>query len=239
MEYDSETFIDELLNLPKLLSSVRAIDNQNIALTIYGLHPNVDVFVLDYQDEDKILAALTKTEEFTYFTKWWPDSNSVVVAEDKGGNERVTLFRVFLDELKKMYPLTKETPDFYLRGSDISPKGDYIYYFANFDPQTKKETDIFHLYAQNVEYTEEIHHLTSANKPAWNYAQLNLEGTKILYSRSDIDPAGTQYWLINIDGEDDREILNFGDKAKIEASWLPDSRNIVFITDCTQSGSWL
>ena len=231
MELDSETFIDELLNLPNIISGMKAIDNHQIALTIYGLHPNVDVFFLDYKDQDKKLNVLTKTEEVTYFTKWWPDSKSVVVSEDIGRNERITLFRVFLDEPEKMHPLTKETPDFYLRGSEIAPKGDNIYYFANFDPQTKKETDIFHLYAQNTEDKAEIRHLTSAKKPAWNYAQLNLTGTEILYSRSDIDPAGVQFWLINIDGEDDREILNFGDKAKIEASWLPDSRRIVFNTD--------
>jgi dipeptidyl aminopeptidase/acylaminoacyl peptidase len=228
---DSKTFIDELLNLPRIFSAMRAIDNQNIALTIYGLHSNVDVFLLDYNDETKKLDVLTQTEEFTYFTKWWPDSKSVIVAEDIRGNERIVLYRIFLDELEKMYPLTKETPNFYLRGSEITPKGNYLYYFANFDPKTKKETEIFHLYAQNVEDREEIHHLTSAIKPAWNIAQLNLNGTDILYSRNDIDPAGTQYWVITVDGEDDREILNFGDKAKVEASWLPDSRKIVFLTD--------
>ncbi len=231
MDLGSETFIDELLNISQIFSAERAIANQNIALTIFGLHPNVDVFLIDYKDEDRKLDVLTETEELTYFTKWWPDSKSVIVAEDKARNERIALFRVFLDEPKKMHALTKETPDFYLRGSEIAPKGDLMYYFANFDPQTKKETEIFHLYAQNVENKNEIHHLTSVLKPAWNYSQLNLEGSRLLYSRSDIDPAGRQYWLINVDGEDDREILNFGKKAKVEASWLPDSRNIVFVTD--------
>ncbi|MHA1979068.1 MAG: prolyl oligopeptidase family serine peptidase [Candidatus Hodarchaeales archaeon] len=231
MNLGSETFIDELLNIPQIFSAERAIANQNIALTIFGLHSNVDVFLIDYKDEDRKLDILTETEELTYFTKWWPDSKSVIVAEDKARNERIALFRVFLDEPKKMHVLTKETPDFYLRGSEIAPKGDLMYYFANFDPQTKKETEIFHLYAQNVENKNEIHHLTSVLKPAWNYSQLNLEGSRLLYSRSDIDPAGRQYWLINVDGEDDREILNFGKKAKVEASWLPDSRNIVFVTD--------
>ncbi|MHA1966242.1 MAG: prolyl oligopeptidase family serine peptidase [Candidatus Hodarchaeales archaeon] len=231
MDLDSKTFIDELLNIPRIFSGIRAIDNQNIALTIYGLNPNVDVFLLEYKGEDKKLKILTETEEVTYFTRWWPDSKSLVVAEDKARNERIALYRVFLDEPKKMNPLTKETPDYYLRGSEIAPKGNFIYYFANFDPQTKKETEIFHLYAQNVENKEEIDHLTSAVKPAWNQAQLNLKGSKLLYSRSDIDPAGKQYWLINVDGEDDREILNFGKKAKLEASWLPDSKNIVFVTD--------
>ncbi len=53
---------------------------------------------------------------------------------------------------------------------------------------------------------------------------LNRAGTRILYTRRDLDPAGTQVWLVDIDGQNDREILNFGASVKVGASWFPDSR---------------
>ena len=93
-----------------------------------------------------------------------------------------------------------------------------------------KETEISHLYSHSLS-DEKINLLISPRKAAYNEAFLNLNGTKILYCRSDITPGGVQWWVINTDGSDNQEILNFGPESKVEASWLPDSDGIVFITD--------
>ncbi|HET7273106.1 MAG TPA: S9 family peptidase, partial [Rubrobacter sp.] len=40
-----------------------------------------------------------------------------------------------------------------------------------------------------------------------------------------------QVWLVDIDGLEDREILNFGPRAKVSASWFPDGRRVLFVAE--------
>jgi dienelactone hydrolase len=61
--------------------------------------------------------------------------------------------------------------------------------------------------------------------------QLNTPGDHILYHRNDLDPAGLQVWLVDIEGRDDREILNFGPRIKVYASWFPDGRRVLFVAE--------
>ena len=44
-------------------------------------------------------------------------------------------------------------------------------------------------------------------------------------------PPGRQYWLVDIDGKNDREILNFGDEVEITASWTPSGHQVVVLAD--------
>ena len=47
---------------------------------------------------------------------------------------------------------------------------------------------------------------------------------------SDENPAGEQWWLTTYNGDEDREILNFGPTAKVTADWTYDGR-VAFCTD--------
>lgn len=229
MSKSAEVFLDTLLNLPEVKQAFLSPDRTHIALNIANLHLNWDVFLTKAEGTTHI-TSLTNTKEYTLLLKWWPDSQSIIVGEDKGGNERIVLYRVFLEDLNKWQRLTPENPDYYVRGAEISPDGKSLYYFVNYDFSKIKETEIFHLFRKDIA-TGDLFLLTSAQKPAYNFPSLNLAGTMILYNRSDLTPGGTQYWVIKADGNDDREILNFGAKAKVEASWHPDSEHIAFITD--------
>jgi dipeptidyl aminopeptidase/acylaminoacyl peptidase len=53
----------------------------------------------------------------------------------------------------------------------------------------------------------------------------------VLYSRNDLDPAGQQAWLVDIEGDEDREILNFGPTVKVSASWLYDGHRVLFLVE--------
>ena len=57
----------------------------------------------------------------------------------------------------------------------------------------------------------------------------------MLYNRKELHPKGDQYWLVDIEGEEDREILNFGPKARVQAVWLPNGQRVGFITE-TKNG---
>jgi len=229
MEQQSEKFLDALLNLPSVAQVRVSPNKKQIALTISQLNANWDVFRINTEGTSP-LTSVTNTQERTRLLNWWPDSESIIIAEDKGGNERLTLYRVFLDYPNKWEQLTPDNPNYYVRGTEISPDGKNLYYFVNYDFSTMIETEVFHLLRQDIS-TGEMIHLTTAKKPAYNYPSLNLAGTMILYNRSDQTPGGTQYWLVKTDGSEDREILNFGAKAKVTASWHPDSEHIIFTTD--------
>jgi len=47
----------------------------------------------------------------------------------------------------------------------------------------------------------------------------------------DLHPAGRQIWLVDIEGENDREILNFGAEVKAFASWFPNGKRVLFFAE--------
>ena len=67
---------------------------------------------------------------------------------------------------------------------------------------------------------------------------VNTPGDHILYHRNDLDPAGLQVWLVDIEGRDDREILDFGSRVKVYASWFPDGRRVLFVARRKHTAGW-
>jgi dipeptidyl aminopeptidase/acylaminoacyl peptidase len=83
--------------------------------------------------------------------------------------------------------------------------------------------------------------LARPEKANWGHPRLSPTGEQILYMRMDRHPAGAQFWLVGINGEDDREVLNFGADVKCEASWFPDGQRAVVLADTpthTRLGIW-
>lgn len=221
-------FLDALLTVPVIYGSKISKDSKYVAYTWENAHPNLDVFVVA-TDGTLPPVALTETPQATFFVNFSPDSRSVIVGEDKDRNERVRLFEVKIDKPKKMIPLTEEDPRFFLRGGALHPNRKWLVYGANYDVDKKQEIESTWVYRHDLE-TEERVVLARPKKPAWVYPLLNSQGTYVLYSRKDIHPKGDQFWLVDIKGEEDLEILNFGPKAKVQAVWLPDGRSVGFIT---------
>ncbi len=85
MRQRSEDFLDALLNLPEIKHVRLSPDGKQITLNISNLHANWDVFLTPAEVPEPV-TALTNTTERTRLLKWWPDSKSVIIAEDKGGN---------------------------------------------------------------------------------------------------------------------------------------------------------
>jgi dipeptidyl aminopeptidase/acylaminoacyl peptidase len=176
------------------------------------------------------ITPLTHNEEFSYLIDWFPDSKSVIISQDVDGNERATYYQVFLDKPNQLIPITQEKPEFFIRGGSISKDGKYLYYSANYDFTNNKELETSTMVQQDLQ-DGKITELTTGSKSYDMYPEINSTGEVILYNRSEEDPAGTQYWLMANDGSNDREILNFGSQAKVDASWHPDGKLITFTTD--------
>ncbi|MFQ5986315.1 MAG: prolyl oligopeptidase family serine peptidase [Thermoplasmata archaeon] len=220
--------LDALMSLPTIFWARVSPDRRHVAVNIHRLHPSVDVFDLPLES-DGSLAALTDTPERTVLKNWAPDSRSVLVAEDKGGNERQTLYRVFLDEPGQLQPLTESEPDYYLRGGEFDPDGEVLIYAANYDFEGERELETFRVVVQEVE-TGRRDIIAAPEKRGNVYPGVSPDGRWVLYNRKDRHPAGTQYWIVGIDGADDREVLNFGDEADVSATWTYDGR-VAFLTD--------
>ena len=107
--------LDSLMSLPNIRSYKVSPDKKHIALSINRIQDNYDVF-LKSTDGTKELIPLTKTPEVTFISDWLPDSKSVLVGEDKARDERVTLYRVFLDSPNQMHPVTEIEPNFFMHG---------------------------------------------------------------------------------------------------------------------------
>jgi dipeptidyl aminopeptidase/acylaminoacyl peptidase len=221
-------FLEALLTIPSIHGQKISRDSKFVAYTWENVHPNLDVFVVPTDGSARPFA-LTETPEATFIVDFAPDSRSVIVGEDKNRNERVRLFEVKVDEPKRMIPLTEENPPFFIRGGSLHPNRRWLVYGANYDMETKREIEPTLVYRHDLENGERIV-LAKPEKPTWLYPKLNRQGTHVLYNRKELHPQGDQYWLVDIEGKEDREILNFGPKAKVQAVWLPDGRKIGFIT---------
>jgi dipeptidyl aminopeptidase/acylaminoacyl peptidase len=223
--------LDQLLSLPEILDARLSPDGQWIAFVWYRLLENADVFFVP-SDASRPPVALTHTREATCFVSWAPDSSAVIVAEDHEGDERSRLFRVDLDHPGTMLPLTEDRPPYYLRGGSLHPDGKTLFYGANFDFATGREIESTWLYRHDLATgTRTV--IARPEKPNYMALSLNSQGTHVLYSRKDRHPAGRQYYLVAIDGKDDREILNFGHRVRVFARWMPDGENILVLSEST------
>lgn len=129
-----------------------------------------------------------------------------------------------------MEPLTGPNPNYYLEGGQLHPDGRSLIYAANLDAESGEETEVDRLYRYDLG-TGELRALARPRKGSISRPELNRQGTHVLYSRNDLDPAGRQVWLVDVEGSEDREILDFGERAKVSASWLPDGRRMLFVAE--------
>ena len=237
----SDQFLQQLLSLPSVENASISPDGKWIAFNWYRVHENVDVFLVPTTGNRPPLA-LTHTPEATEFVSWFSGSDGLVVGEDHDGDEHTRLFRINLnlDQDGEPHPgsmqyLTEDRPPYFLRGGDLSPDGKFLYYGANYDFENRKDIEATWIYRHNLESnTRQV--LAKPRKPAYTWPKLNKSGTHLIYYRKDHHPAGYQVYLVDLQGQNDREILNFGDKAKVFAHWLPDSQNILVVAELSTAG---
>src|SRR5712692_7474488 len=203
-----------LLALPVMGRALLSPDGLLVAWTWYRKAPAADVYVAP-TDGSTEPRRLTATPDDTMLVSWAPDSAALVVAEDRGGDEHVQLFRLALDGA--MTALTEASPPFFARGGELTASGRHLVFAANLDPATGAAIEPSLVIRQDLASGDRIA-LARPAKPHSFRPLLNRAGTRILYTRRDRDPAGTQIWLVDIDGAADREILDFGAAVKAGAT---------------------
>lgn len=224
-----EAKLDALLRVPRLGTSIVSPDGTWIAWTWSGVSAAANVYAAPLDGRERPIQ-LTAASERTVLSSWTRDSRTVVVAQDHGGDERVQLFRVELETPRVLQPLTEPSPPYFLRGGQIHPNGRWLIYAANFDFESGVDIEASWIYRHDLVTGERLA-VARPYEASDIVPDLNDEGTHLLYTRGDLDPSGMQVWLVDIDGDDDREILNVGNNAKVTASWLPDGRRVVFLAE--------
>jgi dipeptidyl aminopeptidase/acylaminoacyl peptidase len=221
-------YLDALLTLPTLYDAQVSPDGRWAAWTWYRAGPTADVYAAP-TDGSAAPIRLTDTPEDTTFVAWAPDSRAVLVEHDHEGDERAQLFRVDLDQPGILHPLTEPTPNYYLRGGQLHPNRRWLFYSANVD-ERGQEIEPAWIYRHDLQ-SGERRALAQPEKATWGSPLLNNQGTHILYSRQDLHPGGIQIWMVDVEGHEDREVLNAGDTAKVFASWLPDGRRALVLAE--------
>ena len=227
-----EEYLDALLTLPNIddeLYPQISRDGKWMAWTWFQVGPAADVFAAPTDGSVPPLR-LTDTPDGTYLVSWAPDSRAVIVAQDQDGNERDQLFRIELDRPLEMIPLTEAAPEYYIQGGQLHPNGTWLVYAANFDVVTGQEIEATWVYRHDLETGARVP-LAKAEKAVRMQPKLSPQGTHVLYNRKDLHPAGYQTWLVGIDGQGDRELLNFGAAVRSVASWHPDGEQILVQVD--------
>ena len=226
---DPEQYLDALLNLPGMISPQVSPNKKWIAWTWFRTGPAADVYAAPV-DGSSAPIRLTETPENSYIVNWMPDSRAVIFVQDENGNERDQLLRVDLDRPGILVPLSEHNPPFFLRGGKVHPNGKWLVFGANYDVATGLEIEPTWIYRHDLETGERIV-LARPEKGGYTWPELSEDGQHILYNRIDQHPAGRQVWLVDINGQEDREILNFGDKVKTFADWFPDSHRVLVLSD--------
>ncbi|MFQ6101159.1 MAG: S9 family peptidase [Anaerolineae bacterium] len=225
----ADPFLHQLLSLPTVLYARMSLDRRWVAFEWYRIHENLDIFVVP-TDGSAPPVVLTHTPEATRLVSWTFDSQAVIVAEDHDGDERNRLFRVPLDHPGEMQPLTEDRPPYFIWGGDLHPDGRTLFYGANYDFATDQAIEPTWIYRHDLKSGERAP-IARPRCPAWSVPSLNRPGTHLLYARKDRHPAGRQFHLVDVEGQEDREILNFGDEVKVFARWFPDSEHILVLSE--------
>lgn len=233
-----ENYLESLLSVPLLSGPVVSPDGSWVAWSWSRLGPAADVFVAA-TNGFVAPVRLTETPDNTVVVSWTPDGQAVIVAQDKDGDERKRLFLVKLYKAGIMEPLTEEHPNYYVRGGQLHPDNRWLVYGANLDPETGKEIEATWLLRQDLE-TGERRVLARPDRANPYHPSLSPSGDHVLYFRNDLDPQGRQAWLVGIEGGD-REILNFGPRTKVSASWFPEADRLLFVVETETErrlGTW-
>lgn len=225
----AEEYLDALLALPGLQGAQVSPDGRWVAWTWLRTGPAADVYAAP-TDGAAPPIRLTDSTDDTTLVSWAPDSTAVVVERDRDGNERSRLFRVDLERPLTMLALTEAEPNYFVRGGEAHPNGRWLVYGANVDAATGAEIEPTWVYRHDLVTGERVA-LARPARAGTGRPRLNVTGDRVLYARADLDPAGRQVWMVNIDGTDDHEVLNFGASTKCSASWFPDGRRVVVVAE--------
>src|SRR5262245_38137084 len=222
---DARALTDAWARFPVHWDPKLSPDGAWLAWSWSGLGDACDVYVAP-TDGSAAPRRLTQGKDHAYARGWSPDSRKLLVARDKGGNEREQL--LLLDPARpfELTPVTEAEPDFFLYGGVLHPNGKWLFTCAQFDPHDAQGRAGACIHRQDLA-TGERHVIARMLQGEGTGPRLSPDGRWLLYHRRDKHPAGSQVWLVDVDGKEDRPLLDFGDDISIRAQWLGEGDKVL------------
>ncbi len=223
------TQIERLIRIPRMSSPCVSPDTHWVAWTWSGTGNHDETYIAPTSGQVAPLRVGTPGAA-TRAVSWAPDSLSLLVEREHNGNERVWLSKVALRDPKSDIPVTSVDPSFFLRGGSLHPDGRTLVYGANVELVSGKTIEPTCVICRNLSTGEDVE-LARPLRGGENVPLLSPAGDHVVYFRSDSHPAGIQVWLVSIDGREDVEIFNAGDDLVARASWFPDGKRVLLLSE--------
>jgi dipeptidyl aminopeptidase/acylaminoacyl peptidase len=194
-------------------------DGKWLAWTWTGLADTGEVWVVP-TDGSAPPERLTHGRDHFYARGLSHDGSQVVLAQSIGSNEHDRLF--LLDRAvtgAEPRPLTPLQSQNYVFGGTLDRAARQLFYSADFDNETRVAAEGSRIHRLDLA-TGASRVLARAKSVCEFEPELSPDGNLVLYSRCDRHAAGNQIWVVAVDGTGDREIMNAGDRFKVQAQWL-------------------
>ncbi|HEY4163946.1 MAG TPA: prolyl oligopeptidase family serine peptidase [Dongiaceae bacterium] len=203
---------------PIIWSPCLSGDGKWLAWSWTGIADTANVWIVP-TDGSAPPRQLTNGADHFYARSLSYDGSRIALAQSIGSNEHDRLFIIDRDGKSAAQPLTALQSDHYVFGGCLSTDGSELVYSADFDDQSGKVAEGSLIYRQNVK-TRERAAIAIAQSVCSDEPELSPDGKLVLYGRCDLHPSGDQRWVVDIDGSNDREVLNADDRFKTRAHWL-------------------
>ena len=220
--------LDRLIGLPEIERLQLSPDGRWLAWSWSGLAVRSTVHLMP-TDGSAPAYPLTALDEDLHVADWATDSESLLLTGTRDGDEKVRLYRIGRSGGRPQL-LTESAPDYYINGGRLDPTGCFLFYSANLDPETGRPIEASCIYRQDLR-TSERRLLARTERANRSTPTINAQGTHAIYTRNDRHPSGRQLWLVDIEGREDREIVNVGDDKEVRGSWCPGGELVLLLAE--------
>lgn len=201
-------------------------DGRQVAWSWSGIGEGFDIHVAP-TDGSTAPRRLTHSTEFVMPRSWSPDGRALIVAAPTDGDDRDRLYRLPLDRPDALELLTDPAPQYFTLGGELHANGRWLVYAASRDPETGEPSELHALYRHDLA-TGERRVLARYRLGDDAVPEIAPDGKSVLNHRAERAPGGTQLWLADLDGANDRELLALGDRTRIAGAWMPDGKSVLF-----------
>jgi dipeptidyl aminopeptidase/acylaminoacyl peptidase len=225
-------FLDALLRVPMVSMPLVSPDGKLVAWSWIHKDRRANIYVCPTDGSAKPMR-LTNLADDVFPVSWAPGGRQLIVETCEDGNEHMQLLLVDVDPSAVIKELTPAHPPYFSRGGSMHKDGRFLIHGANYDFVSQRVMDASGVFRLDLQTGQRKLLAMPRRSPEYshNAPVLNAQGTHVLYFRADRDPSGQQVHIVDIHGRRDREVLNLGASAKVQASWMADGKRIVFLAD--------
>jgi hypothetical protein len=220
---------DHHVMLPFLAAPAVSPDGAWVAWTWVGLSPTAGVHVVPADGSAQPMALAHEPGGDTLFIGWAPDGGSALVQHLGCGAQPSRLSRVAPGRPGALEPLVELEPHELLEGAQLLPGGRSLVYSVRTEPEAPQ--GLTSRLCRFDAATGQRVTLVDGGGAHLGRPELHPDGDLLLYTRSDPHRAGRPIWMVDLDGEGDRELVSYGPSVKLSCSWVPDGRRFLVLLE--------